>query len=334
MNANPVDIPADAAPAQPMIEVAPSPHLADPHQSTRRMMVDVLVALAPVALAAVYVFHWHAVRQILICVAACTAAEALFARLRGRRAPLDDCSAAVTGAILALSLPATAPWYTALIGSLVAVGIGKALFGGLGMNLFNPAMVGRAFAMISFAGALGAAGYQDPHSRIDAITQATPLTAWQQSGVVADLADLFWGTTNGSLGETSALACLVGGLYLCLRRTAAWQIPVSMLAVAGLLSLPATGFDPSGWSALHHLCGGAMLFGAFFIATDPVSASTTPRGQLIFGALIGFFVFVIRTWGGYPDAVAFAVLLMNMAAPTIDHYTQPKVFGARETKDA
>lgn len=327
MNANPANPAAEAVPAAPVIEVAPSPHLADPTQNTRRMMVDVLVALAPVVLAAVYVFHWHAVRQILICVAACTAAEALFARLRGRRAPLDDFSAAVTGVILALSLPATAPWYTALIGSLAAVGVGKALFGGLGMNLFNPAMVGRAFVMISFAGALGAAGYQDPHSRVDAITQATPLTAFQQSGVVADLVDLFWGTTNGSLGETSALACLVGGLYLCLRRTAAWQIPAAMLAVAGLLALPAAG--PDGWSALHHLCGGAMLFGAFFIATDPVSSPLTPLGKVVFGAGVGALVMLIRLFSGYPEGVMFAVLLMNALTPLINRWTIPRPFGGR-----
>ena len=324
MNVAPID-----PPAAPAIEVAASPHLADPAQATRRMMVDVLIALAPVTGVAVCVFHRLALQQLAICIGACMAAEALFAAWRGRRPPLADASAAVTGAILALSLPATAPWYAAVIGSLVAIGIGKALFGGLGMNLFNPAMVGRAFAMISFAGALGAAGYQDAASHIDAITQATPLTAFKQSGVVADLADLFWGTTNGSLGETSAAACLVGGLYLCLRRTASWQIPLSMLVTATLLAVLETGIGAAGWGALHHLCGGAMLFGAFFIATDPVSSPLTARGKVLFGAGTGALVMLIRIFSGYPEGVMFAVLLMNALTPLINRWTIPTPFGGR-----
>ncbi len=319
---------AVAAPG-PAIEVAPSPHLADAGQSTRRMMIDVLIALAPVTAVAIVVFRWYAVQQLAICIGTCMAAEVFFAFLRGRRAPLGDASAAVTGAILALSLPATAPWYTAFIGSLVAIGVGKAIFGGLGMNLFNPAMVGRAFVMISFAGALGAAGYQDPAGRIDVMTQATPLTAFKQSGIAADLADLFWGTTNGSLGEISAAACLVGGLYLCLRRTASWQIPFSMLAAAGLLAWLDAGLGAGGWGVWHHLCGGAMLFGAFFIATDPVSSPLTPWGKIVFGAGTGALVMLIRIFSGYPEGVMFAVLLMNALTPLINRWTIPRPFGGQ-----
>ncbi len=319
---------ADATP-RPEIEVAPSPHLADTGQTTRRMMIDVLIALVPVTAVAVLVFKWYAVRQLALCIGACMAGEALFAALRGRRASLGDASAAVTGAILAFSLPATAPWYSALIASVVAIGIGKALFGGLGMNLFNPAMVGRAFVMIAFAGALGAGGYQDPASGIDIMTQATPLTAFKQSGIITDLADLFWGTANGSLGEISAAACLVGGLYLCLRRTASWQIPFSMLVTAGLLALLDTGLGAGTWGVLHHLCGGAMFFGAFFIATDPVSSPLTPRGKLIFGAGIGALVMLIRIFSGYPEGVMFAVLLMNAITPLINRWTIPRPFGGQ-----
>jgi electron transport complex protein RnfD len=316
-------------PSGPVTDVAPSPHLADSGQTTRAMMVDVLVALIPVVCSALYFFRWHAVRQMAICLAVCLAAEAVFSAMRGRRPPLADGSAAVTGIILALSLPATAPWYAAAIGSLVAIGIGKSIFGGLGMNLFNPAMVGRAFVMISFAGALGAAGYQDPQSQIDIMTRATPLTAFQQSGVVASLADLFRGSTNGSLGETSALACLIGGLYLCLRRTAAWRIPASMLAAATVIALLDTGLSPHGWTVLHHLFGGALLFGAFFIATDPVSSPLTHRGQMIFGAGIGAWVMLIRIFSGYPEGVMFAVLLMNGFTPLINRWTIPTPFGGR-----
>ncbi|MEE4608713.1 MAG: RnfABCDGE type electron transport complex subunit D [Desulfobacteraceae bacterium] len=313
----------------PLTEVAPSPHLAEAGRTTRRMMIDVLVALIPVAGAAIYFFHWSAVRQMAICLAACLAVEALCAVMRRRRPPLADGSAAVTAIILALSLPATAPWYTAVIGSAAAIGIGKALFGGLGTNLFNPAMVGRAFVMISFAGALGAAGYQDPRSSIDILSQATPLTAFQQSGVSAGLADLFFGQTNGSLGETSALACLAGGLFLCLRRSATWRIPASILSAAGVIALLDTGIGAEGWTAAHHLLSGALLFGAFFIATDPVSSPLTPRGQIIYGAGIGALVMVIRIFSGYPEGVMFAVLLMNALTPLINRWTIPTPFGGQ-----
>jgi electron transport complex protein RnfD len=315
--------------AAALTEVAPSPHLADCGKTTRAMMVDVLVALAPVVAGAVYFFGRDALRQMAICLVACLATEALCAALRRRRPPLLDGSAAVTGLILALSLPATAPWYAAVIGSIVAIGVGKALFGGLGMNLFNPAMVGRAFVMISFAGALGAAGYQDPLSQIDAMTRATPLTAFQQSHIVADLGDLFWGRTNGSPGETSTLACLIGGLFLCLRRTAAWRIPLSMLATAAVIAVLDTGLNPDGWSATHHLLSGAMLFGAFFIATDPVSSPLTGSGQMVFGAGIGALVMLIRIFSGYPEGVMFAVLLMNSLTPLINRWTIPTPFGGR-----
>ncbi len=329
MTDNSIQIQPTPAPSVPTTDVAPSPHMADAGKTTRAMMVDVLIALIPVVCSAVYFFRWHAVRQMAICLAVCLAAEALFSAMRGRRAPLLDGSAAVTGIILALSLPATAPWYAAAIGSLVAIGIGKAIFGGLGMNLFNPAMVGRAFVMISFAGALGAAGYQDSASGIDIMTQATPLTAFQQSGVVTGLADLLRGSTNGSPGETSALACLIGGLYLCLRRTAAWRIPASMLATAAVVALLDTGFNPNGWTVMHHLFGGALLFGAFFIATDPVSSPLTPRGQMVFGAGIGALVMLIRIFSGYPEGVMFAVLLMNGFTPLINRWTIPTPFGGR-----
>jgi Na+-translocating ferredoxin:NAD+ oxidoreductase subunit D len=312
-----------------LTEVAPSPHLAEAGRTTGRMMTDVLVALTPVAGAAVYFFHWSAVCQMVICLATCLAFEALCALMRRRHPTLGDGSAAVTAVILALSLPATAPWYTAVIGSVAAIGIGKALFGGLGMNLFNPAMVGRAFVMISFAGALGAAGYQDPGSAIDIMTRATPLTAFQQSGITAGLGDLLIGRTNGSPGETSALACLAGGLFLCLRRSAAWRIPAAMLAAAGGIALLASGIGAEGWTVGHHLFSGAMLFGAFFIATDPVSSPLTPAGQMIYGAGIGALVMVIRLFSGYPEGVMFAVLLMNALTPLINRWTIPTPFGGQ-----
>lgn len=313
----------------PVIHVAPSPHLSGAELTTRRMMIDVLIALAPVVAMALYVFQMYAVKQILICVGGCLAAEALFTRMRGGDSTLNDFSVMVTGVILALSLPGTAPWYVGVIASFVAVGIGKALFGGLGMNIFNPAMVGRAFVMIAFATALGASGYHDPASAVDAITQATPMDVYKQSGVVAPLWDLFFGFTNGSLGETSALACIIGGIYLCFRRTASWEIPAGVIGAVAVLGGIGNLLNPgSQWTVLHHLAGGSLLFGAFFIATDPVSSPLTPKGKLIFGAGVGALIMLLRAYSGYPEGVMFAVLLMNSVTPLINRWTIPRPLGA------
>ncbi|PID39060.1 MAG: electron transporter RnfD [Proteobacteria bacterium] len=313
---------------QPVIHVSPSPHLAQTAASTRRMMTDVLIALIPVLIAALLFFRVYALLQLGVCVSACLLAEWLFVRIRGRPSTLKDCSAVVTGIVLALSLPATAPWYVGLIAAFVAIGIGKILFGGLGMNLFNPAMVGRAFVMISFAGALAASGFEDIHSSVDAISRATPLNAYKMNSVVTSLTDLFWGTTNGSLGETSALACLVGGLFLLIRRTASWEIPggllLAVLIVGGLADLMG---PVDGWTVLHHLLAGSVLFGAFFIATDPVTSPLTPKGKFIFGFGTGLLIMVLRLFSGYPEGVMFAVLLMNAVTPLINRWSIPTPFG-------
>ncbi len=297
------------------------------------MMRDVLIGLAPLVGMALYVFQMYAVKQLAICVVSCLAAETLFTKMRSRKASLDDYSAAVTGVILALSLPGTAPWYVGVIASVTAIGIGKIIFGGLGMNLFNPAMVGRAFVMIAFASALGASGYQDPSSTVDAVTQATPLDTFKQSGVSVPLSALFWGLTNGSLGETSALACLIGGIYLCIRRTASWEIPAGILGAVIVLGGIANMMSPgTQWTVLHHLLGGSLLFGAFFIATDPVSSPLTPSGKLIFGVGVGAFIMLLRIFSGYPEGVMFAVLLMNSVTPLINRWTIPRPLGAKQVQ--
>lgn len=312
-----------------VIHVSPSPHLSSSDLTTRKMMRDVLLGLVPVVFMALYVFRWYAVKQLLICVVGCLVAETLFMKMRNKTPTLHDLSAAVTGVILALSLPGTAPWYIGVIAAFVAIGIGKVVFGGLGMNIFNPAMVGRAFVMISFAAAMGASGYEAVHSTVDVITRATPMDAFKQTGTVASLSSLFWGMTNGSLGETSAIACILGGFYLCLRRTASWEIPAGVISAAAVLAGIANLLQPeSQWTVLHHLLGGSLLFGAFFIATDPVSSPLTPKGKFIFGAGVGFFVLVLRLFSGYPEGVMFAVLLMNGVTPLINHWTIPRPLGA------
>ena len=317
-----------ATPSTTTIHVAPSPHVFSTQLTTRVMMGDVLIALTPVIMAAFYFFGLLAVKQLLICTTACMATEAAFTTLRKRPVSLNDLSAIVTGVILGLSMPATAPWYVGGIGAVVAMGIGKSVFGGVGMNIFNPAMVGRAFVMIAFAGDLAASGYVDAGSGVDIISQATPLTALKQSGTSTPLVLLFLGKTNGSLGETSALACLLGGIYLCIRRAASWEIPVSMVIGTLICAGTANLFNLTApWTALHHLLGGTLLFGAFFIATDPVSSPITPKGKWIFGLGIGALVMLLRLYSGYPEGVMFAVLLMNAVTPLINRWTIPRPFG-------
>jgi electron transport complex protein RnfD len=322
----------DNAPAEttkaPAVSIAPGPHIGGRSFTTRRMMLDVLLALLPVAVASFLVFRERALLQMAIGVASALAAEAVFSSMRGRRPTLGDGSAAVTGLILALSLPATAPWYVGFVGALSGIGLGKAVFGGLGQNIFNPAMVGRAFVMMAFPQAMAAGGYIDAQAGVDALTLATPLTALQMGGAVADLRALFLGTTNGSVGETSALACLVGGAYLCLRRTASWQIPAGVVAAVAAVAGLGRLFGPGGaWTVGHEICSGALLFGAFYIATDPVTSPLTPRGKWIFGVGTGLLVMLIRKLSSYPEGVMFSVLVMNALVPLINRWTIPVPVG-------
>ncbi len=315
-------------PEQALIHVAPSPHIADGSAATQKMMIDVLIALIPVVLMAVYLFRFYAVKQLIICTTACLVSEYLFVRMRGRSMTLLDCSAGITGIILALSLPGTAPWFVGVLGSVVAIGIGKVIFGGIGMNIFNPAMVGRAFVMIAFAGLMGASSYENSFGLVDAVSGATPLSALKYGGMETGISALFWGFTNGSLGETSSHAILLGGLFLCFRKTASWQIPlgiiVTVIIICGTMDLAA---GSSGRFLFHHLFGGALLFGAFFIATDPVTSPLTSTGKFIYGIGIALLIMAIRLFSGYPEGVMFAVLLMNAVVPLINRWTIPKPMG-------
>ena len=312
----------------PVIYAAPSPHFYSPSISARRMMIDVLIALMPVVAMALYMFQWHAAKQILICLATCLIAEIIFTKMRKKLFSIGDCSAAITGIILGLSLPAPAPWYVGVIGSVVAIGIGKTIFGGLGMNLFNPAMVGRAFVMISFASVMAASGYLDPKNIIDTMTMATPLNAYKQEGIITPYADLLMGTVNGSPGEISAIACLIGGIYLCIRKTASWEIPAGVVgAVVFFGGLSDIIGIQENWTVLHHLFSGSLLFGAFYIATDPVTSPLTPKGKFLFGAGVGALVMLLRIFSGYPEGVMFAILFMNGLTPLINKWMKHRPMG-------
>jgi len=327
-----------AALAPPLAQVAPSPHVSETSFTTRRMMIDVLFGLIPVFGMAVFVFRWYAVVQVGLCVLSCLAAETVFTWIRRKPPPIGDYSAAVTGVILGLSLPWRAPWYVAVIGSAAAIGLGKVVFGGLGYNIFNPAMVGRAFVMLSFPGKLGASYYVASEAGLKVLTQATPLAAAKQAAADVGARPEFWpafvGTVNGSLGETSALAVLLGGIYLCVRRTASWEIPAGTLVAAFLAAAAAYWSGLTPLTAPHHMVAGALLFGAFFIATDPVTSPLSPKGKFIFGLGIGLLVMVIRVFSGYPEGMMFAVLVMNAAVPLVNRWTIPRPVGGPTSKKA
>ncbi len=332
---------------QTPIRVGSSPHLSALTSSTHTMMVDVLVGLLPVMVMAVVVFRWSAVVKVGLCVLACLASEWLLNLLQKKPQTLGDFSAVVTGLLLGLSLPSSSAWYICVIGSVAAMGIGKAAFGGLGMNLFNPAMVGRAFVMLSFASQLGASAYVVTDSDVTVLSQATPLTIAKQYAAdlaagrveagdlkhqftaAEDLWPLFIGQVNGSLGETSAIALLLGGIYLCLRKAAAWQIPLGALLAGFVCAALARWTDITPFTALRHLISGSFLLGVFFIATDPVTSPISSLGKFVFGLGVGIFTVLIRLFSGYPEGVMFAVLLMNSAVPLIDRWSVPRPIGAK-----
>ena len=316
------------------------------------LMLNVGAALIPGLLALVWFFGVGVLIHTMLAVVAALATEALMLRLRGRpvRPFLTDGSALVTGLLLGLALPPLAPWWIPVIGAILALILGKHLYGGLGYNPFNPAMVGYVILLVAFPAEMirwapVGSGFSAPEggglldlifagAPVDGVTGATALDVVRtELGLQRTLEEItFASSTVGAVGaagwEWVNLGFLLGGLWLLYQRAIDWRIPVAMLAALFLVALLFHAFDadryPVPW---FHWFSGAAMLGAFFIATDPVSAATTPKGRLIYGAGIGIIVYIIRAWGGYPDGVAFAVLLMNMAVPTLDAYTRPRAFG-------
>lgn len=309
--------------------------------SSSEIMRQVIFALSAGILALIYFFGWGVLLQISLAIITAITAESAFLALRKRpiKPAISDSSALLTAILLAISIPAIAPWWIVVLGVFFAIIFGKQLYGGLGHNPFNPAMLGYAFLLISYP--LQMTQYSGEFlslnqsfeiifnaANIDAISSATKLDEVKTQ--------LSLGVDGSSLASASLsqwwvnMGFLLGGLYLIARRLIFWHIPLSFLFGVGLSASILYLLNAQIYtSPLFHLMSGATMLGAFFIATDPVSASTTPYGRLIYGFLIGILIVIIRTFGGYPDGVAFAVLLMNIAVPLIDTYTQPRVFGGK-----
>ena len=320
------------------LELVASPHLKSP-DSTTRIMWTVVVTLIPVVAAA----SWYFGLSALLVIAAATLGALLTERVFGQRGSLGDGSAAITGLLLGLTLPAGLPLWMAFLGGAFGIGFGKLVFGGLGQNIFNPALLGRAFLQAAFPAAMTTwptAGQawgtlRGPNfalpllgSESDALTGATPLGLMKFEALSTPTRDLLFGSTAGSLGETSALLILLGGAYLASRNYLNWRIPVSILAVVALISSALHAIDPAGFpGAPFMLFSGGLMLGAIYMATDMVTSPVTNAGAWIFGAGIGALVVLIRVWGGLPEGVMYSILLMNAMVPFIDRATQPRVFG-------
>lgn len=313
--------------------------------TTPKAMRDVLYALLPATAASLWFFGLSAALILGVCIAGAVLAEWLFAARETRGESLTDASGILTGLLLGLTLPPGLPLWMAFLGGFVAISLGKVIWGGLGHNLFNPALLGRAFllatfplAMTTWVPANGDGGFLSVYasnlalpfmqSAVDGITSATPLGLMKFDQEVTPLANLMFGTTSGSLGETSGLLLLLGGVYLWLKRDLDWRIPVSILLTvvifAACLSLVDAGRFPTPQFSVF---SGGLLLGAIYMATDPVTSPITPKGAWIFGIGVGVLVMLIRVFGGLPEGVMYAILLMNAATPLIDRYTQPRVFG-------
>ncbi len=295
--------------------VSSSPHVKTP-ETVQKIMIDVLIALVPAVVVAAVFFREKAIIPIVICLVAAMATEFLLIR----KGIFNDGSAAVTGVLLALTLPPGSDWWLCVIGAVSAIILGKYVFGGLGNNIFNPALVGRAVLLASWGGRMTA--WLSP---VDLKSTATPLAEPGQAALV----DLFTGNVAGCLGETSAVALLIGAAYLLYRGHINWRIPGgyigSALIMGTVMSAAGFGFDIT--MGLWHVLAGGLLLGALFMATDMVTSPVTPNGQLIFGIGCGVLTMLIRIYGNYPEGVTFAILIMNAVTPLIDNATRPRFYG-------
>lgn len=303
--------------------VSPSPH-DENYTKTSTIMMQVCIALLPALIAGCVIFGLRALLLTAVCIASCVIFEFLCRKLMKRDNTVGDLSAVVTGLILSMNLPVTLPLWMAVIGSFVAIVIVKQLFGGIGQNFANPAITARIVLMVSFPAAMTNWAlpffYQD---KTDVLTGATPLALGKDADLPSYL-DLFLGNVGGCLGETCALALLIGGLYLAARKIISLAAPVSFIGSLALLSF-ISGDDP-----LYQILAGGVFLGAFFMATDYATTPISTKGKIVFGLGCGIITFIIRHFGSYPEGVSFSILLMNVLTPYIEQLTRTKIFGAKE----
>ncbi len=307
--------------------VSSAPHVVNP-VDTSHIMKSVVIALMPAMAVAIYVFGMNALLLTATCVASCVVFEGLTRKILNRPQTIGDFSAVVTGVLLSFNLPSTLPLWMAMVGSFVAIVVVKQLFGGLGQNFANPAIVGRIVLFTSFATPMTTWPVTTRMSSIlleaagpDAVTGATPLALFSNAKDVPSNMEMFLGMINGSMGEISAAALLLGGLYLIAKKVIEPTIPLAFIGTVAAMAL-SMGFDP-----IFHICAGGVMLGAIFMATDYATSPLTTKGKIIFGIGCGFFTMVIRIFASYPEGVSFAILLMNILTPHIDNWTRVKLNG-------
>ncbi len=306
------------------LKLSVSPHIHSGN-STSRIMLDVLIALLPATAAGAVIFGLRSLLVVAVCVASCVLFELIFNWIVKKEQTVLDFSAAVTGLLLALNLPANVPIWQCVVGSLFAIVIVKCLFGGIGCNVVNPAIAARVFMLVAFSSMAAAA----MPTVVDTVSGATPLAS-AAGGSMPKLMDVFLGVTGGAIGETCAPALLIGFVYLLVRKVITWHIPVSAIACVFVFSFLMEGFD--ALAALTLVLSGGLLLGAIFMATDYVTSPTTAWGKIIFGVGIGLITCLIRYFGTYPEGVSFAILFMNILTPYIDAWTPRRIFGVKEAK--
>lgn len=316
--------------------VSPSPHRAA-DMSTSKIMLTVIIALFPAAMAGCVFFGPRAAAVLAVCIAACVIFEALCRIIMKKDQTVGDLSAVVTGLLLGMNLPATVPFYVAVIGSFVAIVIAKQLFGGIGQNFANPAIAARIVLMLSFAPQMS--GWVKPYwysGAVDAETSATPLVAewltYSESGANFKMApftlsEMFWGETGGCIGETCAAMLILGGLFLIIIKVISPATPIAFIGSFAVLTLIYTG---SLVETLYGVLAGGLLIGAFFMATDYATTPLTTKGKIVFGIGCGLITFIIRSFGSFPEGVSFSILLMNLLTPYIDRLTKASPFGAKK----
>ncbi|MCF6358565.1 MAG: RnfABCDGE type electron transport complex subunit D [Draconibacterium sp.] len=324
-----------------LLTVSPSPHV-HTNDTTQKIMYRVVYAMLPVLVWSVFVFGLDALRVTLIAVVATLAFEYLIQKYLIKIKPtITDGSALITGILLSFNVPSNLPWWIIVIGALAAVGIGKLSFGGLGANIFNPALVGRVFLLISFPVQM-TSWPVNTQSGVDAVTAATPLGVIKESilngvpisdiiGKLPSPVDMLIGNIGGSLGEISAILIIIGGLYMLWKKVITWHIPVAVIGTVAVIALIFWLINPEVYiNPVYHLLTGGLMLGAIFMATDMVTSPMTPKGQIIFGVGIGVITISIRLFGSYPEGISFAILIMNAFTPLINNYVKPKRFGGKQ----
>ncbi len=323
-------------PLSKQLYLSSSPHIHS-GDTTSKVMHAVLYSLLPACAVAVYYFGPAALTVLLIATLGCLATEVVCQRIMGRPVTIADGSAAITGVLLAFNLSPSSPWWLTLLGAVIAIVVGKQVYGGLGSNPFNPALVARVVLLISFPVQMTTWSAPAPlASGLDLVTTATPLGAWKNAVMLTgkmpveqgDMLNYFLGNMPGCIGEVSALALLLGAVYLFYRRILTWHIPTAFVGTVILLSGLFWVINPAKYpDPIFHLLSGGLVLGAFYMATDMVTTPVSTRGMLLFGVGCGLLTVLIRLFGGYPEGVSFAILLMNAATPLIDRYLQPRTFG-------